>query len=77
MALPALTIHTSVKYAGRQFAKASNPAVKRWGPTMVGIGIVPALPYLFDHPVSRLVGQYLRAWSADAAAGRDCSGHGL
>ena len=52
MALPAFTIHTAVKQAGKQFAKSSNVTLKRWGPTMVGIGIVPALPYLFDHPVS-------------------------
>lgn len=52
MALPAFTIHTAVKYAGRAFAKSQNATLRRWGPTAVGIGIVPALPYLFDHPVS-------------------------
>ncbi|CAD6565440.1 MAG: hypothetical protein TREMPRED_001283 [Tremellales sp. Tagirdzhanova-0007] len=51
MALPAYTIHTAVRQAGRQFAKSSNMTMKRWGPTIVGIGLVPALPYLFDHPV--------------------------
>ncbi|WVQ76791.1 hypothetical protein IAR50_006465 [Cryptococcus sp. DSM 104548] len=53
MALPAFTIHTAVRYAGRAFAKSSNMTAKRWGPTVVGIGIVPALPYLFDHPVEQ------------------------
>jgi fission process protein 1 len=53
MALPAFTIHTAVRQAGKQFAKSSNMRVKRWGPTVVGISLVPALPYLFDHPVSR------------------------
>jgi fission process protein 1 len=52
MALPAFTIHTAVKQAGRRFATAKSPTVKRWGPTLVGIGIVPFLPYLFDEPVS-------------------------
>lgn len=52
MALPAFTIHTAVKQAGRQFAKSRDMTVKRWGPTAVGISLVPALPYLFDHPVS-------------------------
>jgi fission process protein 1 len=52
MALPAFTIHSAVKYAGRKFATAKNPVFKRWGPTAVGIGIVPFLPYLFDEPVS-------------------------
>lgn len=52
MALPAFTIHSAVKYAGRQFAKSSNVTLRRWGPTAVGIGIVPFLPYMFDEPVS-------------------------
>ncbi|WVQ84089.1 hypothetical protein IAT38_006234 [Cryptococcus sp. DSM 104549] len=53
MALPAFTIHTAVRYAGRAFAKSANPTMRRWGPTAVGIGIVPALPYMFDHPVEQ------------------------
>ena len=68
MALPAFTIHTAVKQAGRRFATAKNPAVKRWGPTLVGIGIVPFLPYLFDEPVSgglRLVLGRLMAGETD------------
>lgn len=52
MALPAVTIHQSVRLAGRQFAKSANPTLKRWGPTSVGLAIVPFLPYLFDEPVS-------------------------
>ncbi|ORY27804.1 mitochondrial 18 KDa protein-domain-containing protein [Naematelia encephala] len=55
MALPAFTIHTAVKYAGRQFAKSTNTTLKRWGPTSVGLGIVPFLPYLFDEPVEHVV----------------------
>ncbi|AAW43103.1 hypothetical protein CNBD4920 [Cryptococcus deneoformans B-3501A] len=53
MALPAFTIHTAVRYAGRAFAKSQNAILRRWGPTAVGIGIVPALPYMFDHPVEQ------------------------
>lgn len=52
MALPAFTIHTAVRQAGKAFANSANVTLKRWGPTAVGISIVPALPYLFDHPVS-------------------------
>lgn len=52
MALPAFTIHTAVRYVGRACAKSQNAILRRWGPTAVGIGIVPALPYMFDHPVS-------------------------
>ncbi|KAK4686577.1 hypothetical protein P7C73_g3544, partial [Tremellales sp. Uapishka_1] len=55
MALPAFTIHTAVRQAGKQFAKSTNPTLRRWGPTAVGICIVPALPFLFDHPVETAV----------------------
>jgi fission process protein 1 len=55
MALPAFTIHTAVRQAGKQFAKSANPTLKRWGPTAVGIGLVPALPYMFDHPVNTII----------------------
>jgi fission process protein 1 len=51
MALPAFTIHTAVKMATKRLATSPNPALKRWAPTAVGLGIVPALPYLFDEPV--------------------------
>jgi fission process protein 1 len=52
MALPAFTIHTAVKQTSNALVNSKNITLKRWGPTAVGIGIVPALPYLFDHPVS-------------------------
>lgn len=57
MGLPALTIHTAVKQASKLFANSANASLKRWGPTAVGISIVPALPYLFDHPVEVVTDQ--------------------
>ena len=51
MALPAFTIHSVVKYTGRMMHNVKNPKVKGWGPTLLGLATVPALPYLFDHPV--------------------------
>ena len=69
MALPAFTIHTAVRQAGRQFAKSSNMTVKRWGPTMVGIGLVPALPFLFDHPVGTAVDRFLERCTYLSAGG--------
>jgi fission process protein 1 len=54
MALPAFTIHSAVKFATRRLINTPNPALKRWGPTAVGLGIVPALPYLFDEPVCHI-----------------------
>ncbi|KAL7424389.1 hypothetical protein Q5752_000071 [Cryptotrichosporon argae] len=55
MALPAFTIHTAVKQAQKVAMKSTNVALRRWAPTAVGISIVPALPYLFDHPVETAV----------------------
>ncbi|KAI9507707.1 mitochondrial 18 KDa protein-domain-containing protein [Russula earlei] len=51
MALPAFTIHTAVKQAKKAFDKSTSLRVRAWGPTVTGLAIVPALPYLFDHPV--------------------------
>ncbi|KAG8901435.1 5'-3' exoribonuclease 2 [Tulasnella sp. 403] len=54
MALPALTIHTIVKRSARLFKNVQNPRIKLWGPTMLGLSAVPALPYIYDHPVEHL-----------------------
>lgn len=51
MGLPALTIHTVVRYSARAFVRSANPRVKMWGPTITGLSIVPVLPYMFDKPV--------------------------
>jgi fission process protein 1 len=56
MGLPAFTIHSLVKYSGRYiFSKSGNKMMRVWGPAAVGLGVVPALPYLFDHPVEQAV----------------------
>lgn len=49
--LPAVTIHSAVKYSAPIFLKSNNTRVKGWGPTAVGLAIVPLLPIMFDHPV--------------------------
>ncbi|KAK0230594.1 mitochondrial 18 KDa protein-domain-containing protein [Armillaria fumosa] len=51
MGLPALTIHTIVKQTKKAFVNVQNPKLKAWGPTLSGLAVVPALPYLYDHPV--------------------------
>ncbi|KAJ3540574.1 hypothetical protein NMY22_g4241 [Coprinellus aureogranulatus] len=53
MALPAFTIHTVVAQAKKAFVNTKNVKVKTWGPTATGLAVVPALPYLFDHPVEQ------------------------
>lgn len=56
MALPMVTIHSIVKYSAKGiFQNVKNARVKAWGPTFMGLGIVPFLPYLFDHPVEQAV----------------------
>ncbi|KAI9022679.1 mitochondrial 18 KDa protein-domain-containing protein [Hyaloraphidium curvatum] len=52
MALPAFTIHQSVHLGSWAFKKYStNPVMRRWGPTVLGLAVVPFLPYIFDEPV--------------------------
>jgi fission process protein 1 len=53
-ALPAFTIHTVVAQAKKAFVNTKNVKVKTWGPTVTGLALVPALPYLFDHPVEQV-----------------------
>jgi fission process protein 1 len=49
--LPAVTIHTVV-HAANNAAKAhvKHPSVRMWGPSLLGLAVVPLLP-LYDHPV--------------------------
>ncbi|KZT38953.1 hypothetical protein SISSUDRAFT_985539 [Sistotremastrum suecicum HHB10207 ss-3] len=54
MALPAFTIHTVVKQATKAFKNVKTPRVKAWGPTLMGLACVPALPYLYDEPVEHV-----------------------
>lgn len=55
MALPAFTIHSTVRYSLVLFKNTKNPQVKTWGPVACGLAVVPALPYLFDEPVEHLI----------------------
>jgi len=56
MGLPAFTIHSLVKYSGQYvFKNNANRTLRVWGPAAVGLGCVPFLPYLYDHPVERVI----------------------
>lgn len=56
MGLPAFTIHTAVRYATKYADKNfKNALLRQWGPIGLGLGIVPALPYLFDKPVEHIL----------------------
>ncbi|KAL5335151.1 mitochondrial 18 KDa protein-domain-containing protein [Aspergillus crustosus] len=55
MGLPALTIHSVVRYSGRALKGAKRTFVRTWVPIGLGLSIVPFLPYIFDHPVDLAV----------------------
>lgn len=55
MGLPAVTIHSTVRYSSLLFKNSSIKNVKTYGPVVLGLGIVPILPYLFDEPVEHAV----------------------
>jgi fission process protein 1 len=61
MALPALTIHTCVHQAQKHlFKNTTNPRIKHLGPTVMGMCVVPFLPFMYDHPVERVLGVFMR-----------------
>ncbi|KAF9395838.1 hypothetical protein CPC16_006532 [Podila verticillata] len=53
--MPAITIHTVVHQSGKLFKNSANATLKRWGPTAIGLAVVPALPIMFDHPIETAV----------------------
>ena len=55
MGLPAFTIHTIVKQSGRFLKNSKNVRLRTWGPIGLGMSVVPALPFIFDQPVERVV----------------------
>lgn len=55
MGLPALTIHSIVRYSGRAMKDIKNTKIRTWGPIGLGLSVVPFLPKLFDKPVENAV----------------------
>lgn len=55
MAFPMLTIHSVVKYSAYGFKNVKNAKVKAWGPTLLGLGMIPFLPFIFDEPIEHIV----------------------
>ncbi|KAE8221084.1 hypothetical protein CF319_g5499 [Tilletia indica] len=55
MALPAFTIHSIVRYSAPLFARSASRRLASLGPTISGLACVPALPFIFDHPVEQAV----------------------
>ncbi|KAL4932319.1 mitochondrial fission process 1 family protein [Aspergillus undulatus] len=55
MGLPALTIHSVVRYSGRALKGSKSTFARTWVPVGLGLSVVPFLPYIFDHPVEGAV----------------------
>ena len=53
MGLPALTIHSIVRYSSKAMKDVKNVRLRTWGPIGLGLAAVPALPFLFDQPVEK------------------------
>lgn len=51
MIVPTVIIHTSVDMAKKVTAKIGR--FQRWGPSVVGLAIIPLLPLYLDHPVGK------------------------
>ena len=55
MALPAFTIHSTVRYSSYLFKNASAPVLRTYGPVALGLAVVPLLPYIFDEPCEKII----------------------
>eukprot|EP00461_Guttulinopsis_vulgaris_P001487 UN01487 len=52
MFLPMMTVHTVCNQTAKLLQKTQqSAAVKKWVPVAAGLAVVPALPFMFDHPV--------------------------
>ncbi|KAI4738067.1 hypothetical protein E4T50_11458 [Aureobasidium sp. EXF-12298] len=74
MGLPAFTIHSIVKYAGRALKNNKNVKLRTWGPIGLGLAAVPALPFMFDEPVEAAVEWVFH--KAFSAVGGEAAVHG-
>ncbi|KAK4628837.1 hypothetical protein CLAFUW4_08454 [Fulvia fulva] len=80
MGLPALTIHSIVRYSGRAMKNVKNVRIRTWGPIGLGLAAVPALPYMFDEPVEHatewISHRAFEAVGGPKAVGKDAEGRG-
>lgn len=61
VALPFLVIHQTVKGSSvlvKRYVAPKFAAVHKWGPSVVGLGVIPFLPVTVDHPTEHAV-QYV------------------
>lgn len=65
VALPFLIIHTAVARSAKLFSKyaVNQRMIRAWGPSAVGLSIIPLLPTFVDHPVERAVDYVFDHWN--------------
>ncbi|KAJ3208690.1 hypothetical protein HDU67_006596 [Dinochytrium kinnereticum] len=51
MILPAFTVHQIVHHSANLMRSLPKNALRSYGPTFLGLSIIPILPTLFDHPM--------------------------
>jgi fission process protein 1 len=57
VAFPFLIIHTTVAQSARAFTKytPNYRIVRAWGPSALGLALIPLLPTFVDHPIEKAV----------------------
>ena len=55
MAVPTLVIHSSVDAAKKVCQRMGR--FQKWGPSVVGLSIIPLLPLYLDEPVEHAIGR--------------------
>ena len=65
VALPFIIIHSGVKYSSKIFDQVAPKIrlLRAWGPSAVGLAIIPLLPTFVDHPVEQAVDYAFKRWN--------------
>ena len=53
--VPSLIIHTAVHKSQQLVKTSANVTLKRYGPTALGLAIIPILPFTIDEPIEHFV----------------------
>jgi len=53
--VPSLIIHSAVHKSQQLVKKSANVTLKRYGPTALGLAIIPILPFTIDEPIEHFV----------------------
>ncbi len=53
--VPSLIIHTAVHKCQAAVKKSTNVTLRRYGPTALGLGLIPLLPFTIDEPIEHFV----------------------